>query len=216
MSDLPDRDARPIVLASMSRAGSSMLFRAVYGSWAALRFGEKAEALTPSIWDYAWRLDETPLLPGVVYKTHDLARYAPRDARPRVLFTYRRASDVALSIAARRDRDGPKWFTRHRDHMRGSGTFADFLLADTLGLQAQVDGWFAAEGLDILGIRFEELWDRRREIEDFLGFPVRLPKRTPSSGAAVASEQAELIRATYAPLDRRIDAMPPMFVRRGG
>ena len=191
-----------------------MLFRAVYASWAAVRFGEQAEALTPSIWDYAWRLDEKPLLPGVVYKTHDLARYAPRDARPLVLFTYRRASDVALSIAARRERDGPKWFTRHREHMRARGTFEDFLRADTLGLQAQVDGWFAAEGLDILGIRFEALWQRRSEIEDFLGFPVKLPKRIPSASAPVPSGQADLIRATYAPLDREIDALPPIFVRR--
>ena len=216
MSALPDHPERPIVLASMSRAGSSMLFRAVYASWAFIRFGKRAEALTPSIWDYAWRLDEKPLLPGVVYKTHDLARYAPRDARPLVLFTYRRASDVALSIAARRERDGPKWFTRHREHMRGGGSFEDFLHTDTLGLQAQVDGWFAAEGLDVLGIRFEALWDRSSEIEDFLGFPVRLPKRTSSPGAQVAPEQAELIHATYAPLDRHIDALPSMFVRRAG
>lgn len=207
---------RPIVLASMSRAGSSMLFRAVHAGWAAARFGPRAEAMRPYIWDYAWRLDETPLIPGVVYKTHDLAEHAPRRARPKVLFTFRRASEVALSIAARREREGPKWFARHLAHMRGSGAYTDFLSRDTLGLEAQVDGWFAAADLDILGIRYDDLWKHRSEIEDFLGFSVRLSKRVSSTAAAVPPEQASLIRATYAALDRKIDALPPVFFRSAG
>jgi len=207
---------RPIVLASMSRAGSSMLFRAVQSGWAGARFGPRADALKPYIWDYAWRLDETPLIPGVIYKTHDLAQHAPRRARPKVLFTYRRATEVALSIAARREREGPKWFARHLAHMRGSGRYEDFLRGDTLGLEAQVDGWFAAAGLDILGMRYDELWNRRAEIEDFLGFSVRLPKRTSSPATVVPPEQVSMIGATYAALDRKIDALPPVFVRSAG
>ena len=190
-----------------------MLFRAASASWAAARFGATADDLRPFIWDYAWRLDETPLVPGVIYKTHDLPGFAPRAARPKVLFTYRRATEIALSIAARRVRDGPKWFDRHLLHMSGTGTYEDFLRGDTLGLEAQVDEWFAAEGLDILGIRFDQLWSRREEMEAFLGFPIRLPKRTSWPPANLPAEDLGLIGATYGALDRRIDELPPVFAR---
>ncbi len=204
---------RPILVASMSRAGSSILYRSIRYSWAEARFGDKAEGLVSLISDYAWRLDQARFEPGVVYKTHDLAEAAPRDARLKVLFTYRKASDVALSIAQRRVRDGPKWFSRHEANMGASAGYAAFLRGDTLGLERQVDSWFAAEGLDLLGLHYDSIWSEGPQIEDFVGFRVAVPKRAKSSYAGVPPEEVELIRATYAPLDRKIAALPRMFRR---
>ena len=207
---------RPILVASMSRAGSTVLFRAVRRGWAAKRFGSNAERLAPFISEHAWRLDAARIIPGVVYKTHDLPDSAPRDARLKVLFTFRRATDVALSIALKRATEGPGWFDLHEEHMGASGGYEAFLRGDTLGFERQIDRWFAAEGLDLLGVHYDSLWTRKAEIESFLGFPLPLPKRVQSSQAGVPSEDAALIRATYAQLDRKIETMPDMFLRSTG
>ncbi len=213
VQQLLGRGLPPILVASMSRAGSTVLFRSLRSSWTRARFGPLARGLEPFAFEVAWRLEEARFLPGVVYKTHDLPQFAPRDCRLKVLFTYRKATEVALSVANQRLRHGPGWFQRHEAHMRAGGGYEAFLRGDTLGLERQVDRWMAAEGLDVLGVHYDSLWTRRAELEAFVGFPVRLERRTESSYAAVPPEDAELIRATYAPLDRKIEALPKLFRR---
>jgi hypothetical protein len=204
---------RPVLVASMSRAGSTLLHKSVIGSWAERRFGRHAARMRPFIDEAAWRLDETPLIGGVVYKTHDLPGRLHRAVRPKVLFTYRRASDVAISIVGNSERR-PGWFTKARANIRGRGELADLLEADTFGLGRQVEDWSSAEGVEVLGLRYESLWSRVPEIEAFLGFPVTLtPRRTSPKYAPPDPALVEKLRATYADLDRRIDAMPDMFVR---
>jgi hypothetical protein len=206
----------PIVIASMSRSGSTMLFDAVQRAWARARFGERADEHLAGIGQSAWRLDEVPLLPGGIYKTHDLPGYLPRAARAKVLFTYRRATDVALSIATLHNRkNGEGWFEKHRHHMRGQGGYEDFLAADSLGLERQVDAWSAAQGLDVLGLRYDALWGRLPEIEAFLGLAIELPARERiQRPSRTPPGEVERIRATYAALDRKIEAMPDMFLLR--
>ena len=164
--------------------------------------------------DDAWTLEGARFEPGVVYKTHALPDGAPRDAGLKVLFTYRRATDVALSIGQRRMRDGPEWFSQHEQHMGADAGYEAFLRGDTLGLERQVDSWFAAEGLDLLGLHYDSLWTRGAEIEAFVGFPAPMPKRATSSHPDIPAGDVELIRATYAALDRKIDALPKLFRRR--
>src|SRR5262249_11070838 len=112
---------RPVLIASMSRSGSTMLYKAVAASMGQARFGPQAPRLMPLFSESAWKLDETPLIGGVLYKTHDRPEHLPRSARAKVLFTFRKASEVALSIADRRAERGEKWFLRHRIHLRGEG-----------------------------------------------------------------------------------------------
>lgn len=206
----------PILVASMSRAGSTVLFRSVRRGWTESRFGANAERLAPLIGEHLWRIENARLVPGVVYKTHDLPAAALCEARPKVLFTYRKATDVALSIALKRAVEGPDWFSMHEEHMGAKGGYEEFLRRDTLGLERQIDGWFTAEGLDLLGLHYDSIWERRAEIEDFLGFPIPLPKRVATSHAGVPAEDAALIRATYSPLDRKIETLPDMFLRQTG
>ena len=208
------RGERPIVVASMSRAGSTTLFWGVAKSWTKLRFGRFAPGLLPCMADAAWRLDEMPLIGGVVYKTHDLPENLSRAAGARVLFTYRKASDVALSLAHCRTDLGDAWFRSARQRLRGRGGYEQFLRADTLGLERQVDLWSNAEGVDVLGLRYETLWDHTQDIEDFLGFPVRLRRRRASRRPEPSGDLADLLRDTYGELDRKIEKMPDMFVRR--
>jgi hypothetical protein len=204
---------RPVLIASMSRSGSTMLYKAVAESWGKARFGPLAPRLMPLFSESAWKLDETPLIGGVLYKTHDLPDHLPRAARAKVLFTYRKASEVALSIADRHAQRGAKWFIRHRIHLRGEGDFDTFLRQDSLGLEAQVDRWLEAEGLDLLGLRYETLWDHVPEIEDFLGFKVQLPEQRGSRRPAGPALHSEQLAQTYAALDRKIAAMPDVFRR---
>lgn len=204
----------PIVVASMSRAGSTVLHKGVARSWARARFGAEAARFAPLLEEAAWRLDETPLIGGVVYKTHDLPENLPRAARAKVLFTYRRASDVALSLAHCRERLGDAWFMKARRNLRGRGRYENFLREDTLGLEGQVDGWSRAEGVDVLGLRYETLWDHIGDVEEFLGFKVKVRGRRASIRPPPPSELAEILAETYGPADRKIDAMPDLFVRR--
>ena len=205
---------RPILVASMSRAGSTLLFRAVRRGWAQARFGANADRLAPLIGEHVWRLNAARLMPGVIYKTHDVPGGLARGTRPKVLFTYRKATDVALSIAQKHALEGPEWFRLHEEHMDASGGYQAFLRGDTLGLERQIDSWFAVKGLDVLGMHYDGLWSRSAEIESFLGFRAPLPKRTRPSHAGVPAEDAELIQATYAALDRKIEALPEMFLHR--
>ena len=202
----------PVVVASMSRAGSTALYTAVVEGWAAARFGRLAPGLKPFISEYAWRLDQTPLVGGVVYKTHDLPERLPRTARAKVLFTYRRASEVATSILAKGQR-GPKFFEEHRNHLGGDGGFRGIVNRDSMNLELQIDRWFAAEGLDLLGVRYDQLWSRIGEIEAFLGFPVPLRPFRPGGRHDLPEETLEKIRSTYRRLDLKIDALPEMFRR---
>ena len=188
-----------------------MLYKAVASSWAQARFGPLAQSLEPIITESAWKLDETALIGGVLYKTHDLPEFLPREARAKVLFTYRKASDVALSIADRRTERGEKWFVRHRIHLRGEGDFEAFLGKDSLGLETQVDRWSEAPGLDVLGLRYETLWDHLAELEDFLGFRVRLPAQRGSRRSPAPTPHSDALAQTYAALDRKIAAMPDVF-----
>lgn len=208
--------ARPVVVASMSRAGSTILHDALVRGWARARFGLLAESMQTLLDSEAWRLDETRFVGGVVFKTHDLPEHMPRDARARILFTFRRATDVAVSVAGQVDRYGPGWFKAHRHNLRGEGKFRDFVGRDTLGLEAQVDRWSQVEGLDVLGLRYEALWDHIAEIEAFVGFPVPLPPRRDPLPAASPPDIVEKLRVTYAALDAKIDAMPDIFVRTAG
>jgi hypothetical protein len=162
----------------------------------------------------AWRLDERPLVGGVVYKTHDLPEYLPRSARAKVLFTFRPASLVATSIASQRQLMGKKWFRLHVNHLRSQGEFEDFLVRDNLGLEAQIDKWSQAEGVDVLGVKYESLWRRQPEIEAFLGFPIDLPPQRRASDPVIDPKIVERLRQTYADLDRKIEAMPDVFIRR--
>jgi hypothetical protein len=202
---------RPVLIASMSRSGSTMLYKSVAESWGQTRFGGLAPSLMPLFSEAAWKLDETPLVGGVLYKTHDLPDYLPRGAKAKVVFTYRKASEVALSIADRHAQRGSKWFIRHRIHLRGEGDFETFLQRDSLGLEAQVDRWSHAQGLDLLGLRYETLWDHVPEIEDFLGFKVQLPEQRGSRRPAGPTLHSEQLAQTYAALDRKIEAMPDVF-----
>lgn len=206
-------DLRPVVIASMSRSGSTMLYRKVVSRWLDIRFGPDGPELLPCFADAAWRLDQTPLIGGVVYKTHDLPENLPRSARAKVVFTYRKASDVALSIADKYANFGDPWFHSHRHHLGGSGGYEDFLRADTLGLERQIDRWSAAEGLDVLGLRFETLWDHQRELDEFLGFAVKLRQRRPSPRPPAPPALVERLGETYGALDRKIAAMPDVFRR---
>ena len=201
----------PVVIASMSRSGSTMLYKALASSWARARFGVLADRFEPILIEAAWKLDETPLIGGVLYKTHDLPDHMPRPSRAKVVFTFRKASEVALSIADRRFERGEKWFLRHRIHLRGEGDFEAFTRSDTLGLEAQIDRWSTAQGLDVLGLRYETLWEHRGEIEDFLGFKVELPEQRGSKRSADLGSVAAILAETYAPLDRKIAAMPDVF-----
>tara|TARA_R110002074_G_C12555300_1_gene667050 strand:+ start:2423 stop:3112 length:690 start_codon:yes stop_codon:yes gene_type:complete len=204
-------DKPSILVASMGRSGSTLLHSAVVTGWARKRFGVFAGGAQRFVADEAWRLDEVNLIGGVVYKTHDLAQFVPKSANIKALFVFDQPSKVAKSVASCRAKFGCNWFEEHREHLRGDGTFQEFLERDTLRFEEQVLSWSTQDHVSVLGVRYSSIWENKDAIEAFLGFSIRLPQKVPRTAPQVSADVLERIKQSYSALDRRIDIVPDLF-----
>jgi hypothetical protein len=200
----------PLIVASMGRSGSTVVWDAVRHAVAQSRFPGplKAQGLR-MVSDQAWDLDKTQFAPGVVYKTHGLAQELPDRTGAKVVFLFGSATDAALSVLACRDRYGPDWIKLHFEHLRASGPFDDLATRDVLRFSDQLDGWIGKAGTRRLILHYDALWDHQDTLSDFVGVPVTLPERRARKGATAADPQTRsLFEETYAALDARIAALP--------
>ena len=204
----------PIVVASMGRSGSTLVFKAIRNGLAALRFGPLSKVSRARIADVAWDLSDCQLAPGIVYKTHALAHELPADRDARVVFMYGCASDAAASVLSCRLRFGPAWVAEHFEHMRATGSFDELGERDVLRFEEQIDGWLGGCSAPVLGIKYEALWDNIDALSNFLGFPVHLPERQlRSSQNDLDAATIQRISRSYARLDAKIAALPDCILR---
>jgi len=200
----------PLVVASMGRSGSTVVWDALREAVATARFPRvlRREGLR-LVSDSAWSLERMHFAPGVVYKTHGLAHELPHGTGAKVIFLFGSATDAALSVLACRDRYGPSWIEKHFEHLRADGPFEDLGQRDVLRFGEQIDAWIAKTGTQRLILHYEALWDHVGTLSEFAGVTVRLPPRRPRSGARAAeSETAARVAETYAALDERIASLP--------
>jgi hypothetical protein len=205
---LPSRYA-PIVVASMGRAGSTLVHDSLCSGMAAARFPYAQGIGIRIVRDYAWNLGEVRLYNGVVYKTHALAQELPPDSKARVVFLYGRASNAVLSVLSCNERYGSEWIEAHFEHLRAQGSLEELPTKDVLRIEEQVNGWLSGTRQPVLGLRYETLWDHIGVLSDFAGFPVTLPQRRPRSGAlSVGEATRNVVMRSYASLDERINKLP--------
>lgn len=199
-----------LIVASMGRSGSTLAYDALRRAVAMARFPGPLQAQgLRLVSDQAWDLDRTRFVPGVVYKTHDLAHELPEGSGTKVVFLFGSATDAALSVLACRDRYGPRWIEQHFEHLRASGPFEELGARDVLRFGEQVDGWIGKAGTQRLILHYDALWDHAQTLSDFAGVPVRLPPRRPRNGASAADAETRAhFAATYGALDARIAALP--------
>ena len=199
----------PIIVASMGRSGSTLIYDAVRHSRAE-RWGKPFSGLAARIMsDTAWDLQHESFRNGVVYKTHGLAYELPAGSNAKVIFLFGPASDSALSVLACREKYGDEWIQEHLEHLRANGSFEEIGEKDVLRFADQLDGWTGQHDAKRLILHYDAIWDHQELISEFCGFPVNLPARRPRSGVTNADEATrKKFEATYSELDQRIESLP--------
>lgn len=202
-----------IVVASMGRSGSTLVFDAVCGGLSAARFGPLHRLGAPLVTDYAWDLSNCQLHSGVVYKTHALADEMPAIATARAIFVFTRPSDAVISLFSCSHRYGAEWIDRHLSHLRATGPLEDAMERDVLRIEEQIFGWLTCDSAPVLGLRYEAIWQYTDKISEFVGFPVHLPdRRSRNSPALVDNQLRYRIADTYRDLDKRVGDLPDWFL----
>lgn len=207
---LPSRHP-PIIVASMGRSGSTIVWEAVCKAVARDRFRHLRSLGLKVVSDSAWDLGTKRYFPGIVYKTHGLADELPPKSGAKIIFLFGLASDAALSVLFCQQLYGSEWIRRHFHHLRARGTFDDLGKRDVLRFAEQLDGWIGLAGIPRLILRYEALWESQSQstLSEFVGIPVELPPRLKRTGpAAIDRQTREQFLATYQDLDRYINSIP--------
>lgn len=205
---LPSRH-QPIIVASMGRSGSTIVWKAVCNAIAKDRFKFLGSLGLKIVSDSAWDLKARQYLPGVVYKTHGLAHELPPDSNAKVVFLFGSASDAALSVLSCEQRYGSEWIKAHFDHLRARGTIDDLGKRDVLRFAEQLEGWIGLAGVRRLILRYEALWEFQSTLSEFVGVPVELPPRLKrASPESIDRQTRAQFLATYRELDKHIDEIP--------
>lgn len=206
---------RPIVIASMGRSGSTLVYDAVRESLAKRRFGPFWRLGLKIVSDTAWNLDTKRYSRGVVYKTHGLANELPITSNVRVVFLFGPASDSALSVLNCRAKYGDDWIQEHLQHLRADGKFEEIGERDVLRFSDQLAGWMGSHAVERLALHYDGIWDNQKTLSEFCGFQVELPPRLERTGAKNVDESTKaLFKETYHDLDVYIDSLPRCTIIR--
>jgi len=199
-----------MIVASMGRSGSTLIFNAVRKGMAKHRFGFESGRTLRIVSDSAWDMGSTDFYPGVVYKTHGLASELPETFDTKAIFVFGSATDAALSVYACRQRYGEAWITEHFKHLRANGDFDELATRDVLRFADQLKSWTGKHRAERLIIHYDALWDHAALISDFCGFKVALPERVQrTSTLTVPPDIRQQFQETYQSLDSIIEKMPP-------
>jgi hypothetical protein len=176
----------PIIIASTSRSGSTLLHDAVLAAasvqWRRAPFRRlRSGVFTRLLSLTAWRLDCVRLRPGGVYKTHDLPRPRALQSGVRIVFLFGEPLVAAISTATQARQLGWAWIDQHIWHLCGEGRADELLTRDALNYERQIEAWGALPREQVLVVHYEDLWKRNDEISAFLGLPVQLPEQRPRS-----------------------------------
>ncbi len=199
------------LVASPGRSGSTVVYDALAAGMARQRLGRSGPTLDRFYSSRAWDLGAANLIGGIVYKTHDFPhRFRPR--RPvKTVFVFGSAAESAVSVHLCLGRYGRPWVDQHLLHLGASGPFEELLDRDILRLEEQMAAWSAVEGLDVLAIRYEALWDHQNTLSDYVGFPVALPPQRKRGAVNADPEVIDRARALYHRLDDQIASLPDVF-----
>jgi hypothetical protein len=130
---------------------------------------------------YVDRIANVPDAPYVICKTHDTCEgLSPEDCK--YVFVYGDPLDSAASVKRKIESAGLEWFRLHQRHLRGVGDHHDLYKKDVLNYRGQLESWLARKDRRIICIDYDDLWDERERLSNFLGFDVVLPQRLPRQG----------------------------------
>lgn len=194
-----------IVVASNGRSGSSLTYDTLRKA-RNRRFWCKKQ-------DYIFeaRLQDAPLVPGTITKTHDFPDALRGRRNVRVVFCFGSTRDSALSVYSALERFGPKWIEDHFFHLAAKGTFDDLFRHDVLRQAEQVQRWATFEDVPVLCLRYEAIWRRQQEIADFTGLKFDPPQRRKRTPKEIPEEILQAASAVYNPIDEILAELPDIF-----
>jgi len=181
-----------LVLASMGRCGSTLLFKALGANFDRIKFDKDLK----SIYD-----------DGTLVKTHDFALDEMQNYKAIYLFGDPR--DVAISAHTK----GKVNTNKHYSHMHASmnykkarGRDQSFFNKDTLRLSDNFNSWYKQQSCPLITIKYETLYDNLDVLNDFLGFEVILPPHRQRSTNWSTHPKSKILSETYEKLIKQIEA----------
>jgi len=204
-------DAPPILCASISRVGSTMVQHALSYERGKLRFGPLRTLPRSFVREAAWELKNTRFRSGAIYVTHDVPYdlVAPPDLK--VIFLFGRPSDTVLSLVRRYRQRGPDWMRRHFAHMHANGPYNELIQRDVIRIGEQIAAWHAVRNANVLGLRYSALWENTRTVSDFVGFNVTLPGKIERTFLDIDPAIVAMVRHNYRELDLEEARLPDHF-----
>ena len=180
---------RRILITSIPRSGSTMLFRAI----ADLGGG----STTPA--DYA----------GPHLKAHSFDPEAFVGRVDAAVFLF---GDVISSVVSTRER---RWTAEHFANCGApelSPETADIFNTDCLNFERMFDAWSKAGPIPHACVRYEQLHELAPALSELLGSPIALPKkhRRRTKPNKLDPEVRAAIKAAYAPLVRKVKRAPDL------
>jgi hypothetical protein len=211
LSEVLLRGSVPILCASISRVGSTVLQHSLERGRRSTLFGFGRYLQRALIREGAWELKGVHFRPGVIHVTHDLPYdlIAPLDLK--VIFLYGRPSDTILSLVRRYSTKGPPWMKRHFAHMHANGDYHELLQRDVLRIGEQIEAWPAAKNANILGMRYATLWANVDILSQFVGFSVNLPPWVERNFLDIDPTIVAIVRENYREPDEKEARLPDYF-----
>ena len=195
--------SKPILVASIGRSGSTMLYQSlIYSS--AKNLGIDNEKLINALKCEAWDLQESiSLHNGCVYKTHDLPSDPSYLEKFKIIYLHDKPSKIVTSIFNITNNEGLGWLKLHLKHLRSDERLhTRFLKDEIFNFKDHLVQWKKYDVKNILFIHYEDIWNSIRKIEEFVGFSVEMPPKGKRLSTDAVSENIKIkIEEMYKHLD---------------
>lgn len=175
-------DNNKIVVASNDSAGLTMLFleiqksfikENIYFSKILLRYFKNKPYLEGPCGEFLVSLEDLNNATFPIIKTHSTPHENNKSSK--YIFVYSDPLSSAISVYNTVLKEGIDFYLSHLKHLNSIGLFERIFHEDTLNYEKQLTKWKRQSDSNLLLIKLPEIWSRKTEIEDFLGFRINLP-----------------------------------------
>ena len=197
----------PIIVASMGRCGSTILFDVIRDSLAKEIFPFLPLPIARIFCQGSLWLPGKKIFKGFVHKTHSRGKNFPLNSNPKIIYIFCIPSDSVLSAISQKSRKGKGWLLDHCNNFEVNGNYEDLAFHDVLRIEDNIKEWRNKKNTKILFIRYEKIWQYRHKIEEFINLKIKLPKY---KSRRSLSKEAKLLKETckknYSYLDKIVKA----------
>lgn len=197
-------DSYPVLVASIGRAGSTMLFNYLAKA-SAQHVGVDNLYAQKSMKCQAWNLQkDQKFINGCIYKTHDLPSDLIKFKKIKIIYLHDMPSNIISSILNITKKEGKGWLEDHLKHLGcDSKDSSYFLEKEIFNIENHLRSWNEYDGKNIIFVDYNDIWKDREKIEKFVGFKIELPAKRQRESASEVPEQIRIdIAKMYNSLDK--------------